>query len=156
MFSSRTSGWVGLFMSALFYTQAHAFCFEEAGALYGVPPDLLRGIAVVESSLNPAAINAAHKGRTRSIDIGMMQVNSRWLRSEPFKSLGYRKEHLLDACTNVKAGAWILANEIQRRGFGWDAVGAYNASCKTLKGIECERTRSTYAWKVYRAMRKRS
>jgi soluble lytic murein transglycosylase-like protein len=146
----------GLVLMALSHAQAQAFCFEEASAMYGVPATLLRGIAHVESAMNPMAVNASHVRKTGSLDIGLMQINTRWLTAEPFRSLGYRKEHLFDACTNVKVGAWILANEFRNRGFGWDAVGAYNASCKSLKGDDCTRARSIYAWRVYRAMRRQS
>lgn len=155
MFCTRVSVWAMLTLSAPFYSQAHAFCFEEAGALYGVPPSLLRGIAQVESSMNPGALNEGHLRRTRSVDVGLMQINSRWLSREPFKSLGYQREHLLNPCANVKVGAWILANEIRQRGLNWEAVGAYNASCRTLKGDDCSRARLGYAWKVYRAMERR-
>jgi hypothetical protein len=34
-----------------------AFCFDEAGAYYNVPPDLFRSISQVEISLNPNAYN---------------------------------------------------------------------------------------------------
>lgn len=153
MFSLRVSVWVAsAFIAAPFYSQAHAFCFDEAGALYGVPPNLLRGIAQVESSMNPHALNEGHVKRTRSVDIGLMQINSRWLTSEPLKSLGYTQAHLLNPCANVKIGAWILAQEFRQLGTNWDAVGAYNASCRTLKGDDCSRARLTYAWKVFRAM----
>ncbi|MBI2353981.1 MAG: transglycosylase SLT domain-containing protein [Deltaproteobacteria bacterium] len=45
------------------------FCFEEAGRAYGVSPQLLLGIARVESSLNPAAVNRNTNGST---DLGLM------------------------------------------------------------------------------------
>ena len=150
-----SSGW-SVLVSALFFTQAHAFCFEEAGAMYGVSPSLLKAMATVESSLRPGAMNADHLLKTRSVDIGLMQINSRWLKREPFKSLGYAQEHLLDPCTNVKVGAWVLANSFRTHGQTWDAVGAYNAACTQLKGDDCARARNTYAWKVYRAMGKRT
>jgi hypothetical protein len=47
-------------------------------------------------------------------------------------------------------GAWILADKIQRYGFSWEAVGAYNAACTELKGKACDAARSKYAWCVYR------
>jgi soluble lytic murein transglycosylase-like protein len=147
--------WVAVLPAAtLFYSQAHAFCFEEAGAMYGVSPSLLKAVATVESSLKPYALNRGHTQKTRSIDIGLMQINSRWLLAEPFHSLGYQEAHLLDPCTNVKVGAWVLANSFKVHGNTWEAVGAYNAACTQLKGEACVRARTTYEWKVYRAMRK--
>ena len=152
---SLSSPWVVL-LTALFYTQAHAFCFDEAGAMYGVSPLLLKAVAQVESNMRPHAVNSTHTASTQSQDIGLMQINTRWLRRNPIKSLGYTEAHLYDACTSVKLGAWVLANNFTRYGSSWEAVGAYNAACTRLKGDACRRARNGYAWKVYRAMRKSS
>lgn len=38
-----------------------------------------------------------------------------------------QKDLLTDPCQSVMTGAWILAGQIQRFGYTWDAVGAYNA-----------------------------
>lgn len=102
--------------------------------------------------MRPHAMNKQHATKTGSYDIGLMQINSRWLRREPFSRLGYEEQHLLDACTNVRVGAWVLAGNLAKYRDTWEAVGAYNAACTSLKGNDCRRARSTYAWKVYRAM----
>ena len=39
----------------------------------------------------------------------------------------FDRQRLLDPCINTHVGAWILAQNIRRHGYGWDAVGAYNA-----------------------------
>jgi soluble lytic murein transglycosylase-like protein len=117
----------------------------------------LQAIAKVESSYRPYAMNRTHANRTASVDIGLMQINSRWIHKGPLKQMGYTQASLLDACTNVKVGAWLLADLIRVHGsMGdglWEAVGAYNAACTNLKGLDCIRARRVYAWKVYRAMR---
>ncbi len=98
-----------------------AFCFDEAGSMYGISPELLRGIAVVESNMNPDAINRNKNG---SYDYGLMQINSSWA-----SKLGpERWGNLSDACFNVKVGAWILAECISRYGYSWEAVGCYNTT----------------------------
>ena len=118
---------------------AFPFCFEEAGRTYGISPLLLRGIARVESNMNPAAINRNING---SSDLGLMQVNSFWL-----KTLGTTPDELLrDPCYNVMAGAWILKGCIDRHGETWNAVGCYNASSHDK--------RVDYSWKVYRELRR--
>ena len=100
----------------------HASCFEQAGARYGIAPSLLKAISVVESGSNPVALN---RNRDGSEDLGLMQVNSRWLGVlAPF---GIGRDQLFDACINTHVGAWILAQNISRLGYGWEAVGAYNA-----------------------------
>ena len=125
-------------------------CWDEAARAYGVDPWLLYGIAKVESSLNPRALNLDHLQRTGSYDIGLMQINSRNLPS--LAALGVAPERLWDACTSVQVGARILRDKLDRYGETWEAVGAYNASCTRLKGAACRKARMDYAWKVYRAI----
>lgn len=133
-------------------TSAHAFCFEEAAQRYGVSADLLRAIARVESSMNPAAINGSHQEATGSVDLGLMQINSRHLESGLRNTGITRKDLLNDACLNTKVGAWILADHLRRHGQDWNGVGSYNAACTQLKGEACTAARNKYAWKVYRAL----
>ena len=141
-------------LSLFTFGVAHAqdVCFAEAASTYGVTELTLRAIAIVESSSKPWAVNRNHYLRTGSIDIGLMQVNSRWIQAKPLKQLGYTLESLRDPCTNIKVGAWILANSLRTHKDYWEGVGAYNAACSVLKGDDCKRARYTYAWKVYRAM----
>ena len=125
---------VALILLLSFPALASAFCFEQAGAEYGVSPRLLWAIADVESGFSPQAVNWNQNG---TYDYGLMQINSGWARrlgARVWRSLG-------DPCTNVKAGAWILAQCVQRYGYTWEAVGCYNASS--------ERKRQEYARKVY-------
>ncbi len=119
--------------------QALSFCFDEAGRTYGISPVLLRGIARVESDLNPGAVNRNANG---SIDMGLMQVNSFWL-----KPLGTTSRELTtDPCYNVMAGAWILKGCLDRHGETWEAVGCYNATSRDK--------RVKYSWKIYRELLK--
>ena len=132
---------------------AGAFCFEEAGQRYGVAPELLRAIAKVESSLNPAAVNGSHAARTGSTDLGLMQINSSHL--PRLAQWGITREALMtDACLNVMVGAWLLVQHMDRNGQDWNGIGSYNAACSQLKGQACTTARNTYAWKVYRALRR--
>ncbi len=116
----------------------HAFCFEEAGGMYGVSPRLLWAIAKVESDFNPDAIN---QNRNGSYDVGLMQINSWWekrLGNDLWKSLK-------NPCQNVKVGAWVLAQCIQRFGRTWKGIGCYNASS--------DEKRVKYAEKVFATLR---
>ena len=117
----------------------HAFCFEEAGAEYGVSPRLLWAIAKAESDFNPAAMSANTNG---TFDYGVMQINSGW-----YPALGRKRwMHLGDACYNVRTGAWILSQCVARHGYTWEAVGCYNASSPGK--------RARYARKIYRELQK--
>lgn len=135
-------------------TSANAFCFEEAAVRYGVSADLLKAIARVESSMNPAAVNDRHFSATGSVDIGLMQINSRHL-DAGLRTTGITKKDLLsDPCLNTMVGAWILADHLRRHGQDWNGVGSYNAACTQLKGAACTEARNRYAWKVYRALQR--
>lgn len=123
----------------VFAPATHAYCFNEASAYYGLSTDLLGAIAKVESGFNPHAMNRNKNG---SYDIGMMQVNSGWLPA--LRKYGITEQSLWDPCTNVFVGAWILAQNVHRLGYSWDAVGAYNAATPWK--------RNSYAWKIYHAM----
>lgn len=111
-----------LILVLLLPTGGFAACFDEAAARYRVPTSLLMAISRVESSGNPQAISRNPDG---SYDIGHMQINSRWL--PLLKRYGIDERSLFDACTNTYVGAWILAQNIHRLGYGWNAIGAYNA-----------------------------
>jgi len=100
---------------------ASAFCFEEAGIEYGISPLLLRSIAQHESGMNPLAVCRNANG---TYDFGLMQINSIWaktLGTELWMRLG-------DPCTNVRTGAWILAQCMRRHGYTWRAVGCYHSN----------------------------
>lgn len=112
-------------------------CWQEAANRYQVDPALLHAIARTESGLNPAAIN---RNRNGSIDIGLMQINSAWLPT--LAKYGISTQDVWEPCTNIHVGAWVLAQNMQKLGVNWDAVGAYNASTPAK--------RAAYAWKVYR------
>ena len=101
---------------------AHAFCYEEAGAMYGIAPRLLWTISKGESNFNPAAVNYNTNG---SYDFGLMQINSSW--APTLRKKGITWQSLADPCTNVKVGAWVLAQCIQDYGYTWAAVGCYNS-----------------------------
>lgn len=94
-----------------------AFCFEQAGGLYGISPELLKAIARVESGMRPDAVNKSNTNG--SIDFGLMQINSQWADRISWDRLG-------DPCYNVTVGAWILGDCMRRYGNTWGAVGCYN------------------------------
>jgi len=92
---------------------ASAFCYEEAGTMYGISPLLLWTISKGESNFNPAAVNHNTNG---SFDFGLMQINSSWAPS--LRRIGIPWEALADPCTNVKVGACRTVGKpgLRRRG----------------------------------------
>lgn len=118
---------------------SQAFCFEEAGTLYKISPQLLWTIAKVESNFNPKATNKNPDG---SYDFGVMQINSAWA-----KVLGRDQwVALSDPCQNVKVGAWVLSQCMKRFGYSWEGIGCYNASSDEKK--------VAYAWEIFLSLPK--
>jgi soluble lytic murein transglycosylase-like protein len=97
-------------------------CFREAGRFYRLPPTLLVAVAQTESRLNPAAINVDRDG---SRDVGLMQINSRWFSA--LQASGIAPERLYEPCVSIWVGAWLLSDAVAAHGYGWVAIGAYNA-----------------------------
>jgi len=119
-------------------------CFLSAGKRYGVPPELLIAIAVVESG---GRVNALNKNRNGTYDVGLMQINTdNYLllrRAGIIKSL----KELWNPCKNIYAGAYILRQCINKYGLTWKGVDCYN------KGRRA-RSASRYVNKVYSVLRR--
>ncbi|MBM2766774.1 transglycosylase SLT domain-containing protein [Burkholderia anthina] len=127
-------------MSCALHGIARADCLDDAATFQHVSVSLLRGIAQVESGMNPSAVNTNTNG---TLDIGLMQINSTWLPT--LAREGITQQSLFDACTNAYVGAWILSQNIRQLGANWNAIGAYNAASPDK--------RLAYARKVYDAIR---
>ncbi|VWB71694.1 lytic transglycosylase [Burkholderia lata] len=127
-------------MSCALHGIARADCLDDAAAFQHVSVSLMRGIAQVESGMNPSAVNTNTNG---TVDIGLMQINSTWLPT--LAREGITRESLFDACTNAYVGAWILSQNIRQLGANWNAIGAYNSASPDK--------RLAYARKVYDAIR---
>lgn len=113
----------------LFSLPAYSFCFEEAGEMYDIVPEILEAIAQVESNNRYDAVNFGNKNR--SYDFGLMQINSSWygkIGKDLWMELG-------DPCINIKVGAWILAQCFQQYGYTWKGIGCYNARSEEKQKI---------------------
>lgn len=130
---------------------AQADCFAHHAARFGLEPELLRAIALVESGGRPHAVNGAHQGRTGTRDLGLMQINSAWL--PRLRRHGILEPDLFEPCTSIEVGAWVLSDLVARHGNTWDAVGAYNAACTQLKGAACIKARARYTWLVHQRLK---
>lgn len=137
---------VALFVLVLVPGRATAATEEELHKLfdapcerYNVPKPLALAIARKESAMSPWIMNV--EGRTvrnasqeealalsraalrlgLSFDIGVMQVNSQWLRR-----YNLPLEDVMDPRGNIQVGTWILGQVIKRHGMTWRAVAAYH------------------------------
>jgi soluble lytic murein transglycosylase-like protein len=113
--------------------------FIESCNLWQVPLQLVLAIARHESAMNPWAVNVAGQSymfrsrdealkmvdlawkRGYSFDVGLMQVNSYWMRR-----FGLDPHLVLEPKTNIILGTWILSKEIERFGLTWRAVASYH------------------------------
>ncbi|CAH2902094.1 MAG: Soluble lytic murein transglycosylase and related regulatory proteins (some contain LysM/invasin domains) [uncultured Paraburkholderia sp.] len=116
-----------------------ADCIDDAAQFHHVNVRLVRAIATVESGQHA---NVVHVNTDGSTDIGLMQINSRWLAT--LSRFGVSRADLHNRCTNAYVGAWILSQTLRRLGLSWDAVGAYNAGT--------HEKRMAYARRVYQAL----
>ncbi len=129
---------LALFSLLFSFSLAFSYCFEQAGVYYRVSPSLLYAIAKVESGLNPYALNRNSNG---TYDIGLMQINSRWI--PVLKRYGlYDGRYIWEPCYNTMVGAWVLRQCMERYGYSWKAVDCYNKGSKA-------RENSRYVWRVY-------
>ena len=119
-----------------------ASCWQSASERYGIHQSILRAIALTESAMDANAINRNTNG---SVDVGLMQINSRWF--PPLAENGVQPGDLWVPCISIHVGAWILAGEIRRFGYTWQAIGAYNAG--PAKTVAREQRRRRYAQRVY-------
>lgn len=117
-------------------------CFISAGQAYSVNPTILYAIAKVESGLNPKAINY---NRNKTVDRGIMQINSSWDRY--LIRYGIDPRYVWEPCYNIHLGAMILRHCMDRYGDTWRAVDCYNKGSKAKEN-------SRYVWMVYRQLQK--
>lgn len=86
--------------------------FDEIGAKYGVPSNLLRALARVESGFNPAARNPkTGTYPAGNYDVGLMQVNT-----TTGSRLGYTAVQLGAPRTSIEAAARLLVMNRQALG----------------------------------------
>lgn len=129
--------------------------FGQVAKEFSLQPEILYAIADHESGYNPWALNIegrsvyppsreealaiVEKNRKKSFDVGLMQVNSYWI-----KKFELTPAEALEPEGNLRLGAWILRYCLDKYGYNWRAIGAYHTgSPKNLP----ERSRA-YAVKV--------
>jgi soluble lytic murein transglycosylase-like protein len=100
------------------------YCFAEAAKKYSLNEDVLKAIAHTESRFNSNAISPPNKNGT--YDIGVMQINSSNL--PQLSKYGITQASLMDACTNIHVGAWVLRQKVNVYGNNLKAIAHYNSS----------------------------
>ena len=109
---------------------ASSACFNEAGTMFRIEPNLIKAIALVESNLKKDSIgkNRDKNNNIRSLDYGLMQINQMHIPMLKKRGIIKDERDLLDnPCLNIKIGTEILYNHFSRCGVTWQCLGTYNA-----------------------------
>jgi len=125
----------GISNAQLKRAKLHWSHFQDAGKRYRLDPKLLLAISLHESSCRVTAINK--KNRNKSIDVGLMQVNSWWF--PQVKKYTPNLNNLYDPRFNIHVGAWIFKQCTNRFSNTAQAIDCYN------KGAPRAKKTSTYA-----------
>jgi hypothetical protein len=114
-------------------TIPHLACMLAVAAYYGLPPRVLPAIQAVEGG----QVGTASRNADGSEDLGVMQVNTRWL--GPIAQLTGLPEATVrerltdDACFNIAAAGAILHSHLQQaNGDVMRAVGNYHSQTPDL------------------------
>ncbi|EHV19978.1 transglycosylase SLT domain protein [Escherichia coli DEC4F] len=128
---------------------ASSACFNEAGTMFRIEPNLIKAIALVESNLKKDSIgkNRDKKNNIKSFDYGLMQINQMHIPMLKKRGIIKDERDLLDnPCLNIKIGTEILYKHFSRCGMTWQCLGTYNAGfamdnqksdCNMPKNIYC-------------------
>jgi len=105
-------------------------CLDDAASLARVDKEVILAISMVESALDPLAVNRSNNNGSE--DVCLMQINS--IHFPRLKSLGVGRQELLDnPCVCLLVGGAILGEMIESTGNVWDGVAAYNAGPKRIE-----------------------
>jgi hypothetical protein len=109
-------------------------CMLATANFYHLPPRVLPSIQAVEGGYP----GAEHVNTDGSTDLGVMQINTRWVRPinayvayvtrAPSSEDQTRRRLVADPCFNIAAAGLILRAEWERAGHDWPAaVGNYHS-----------------------------
>ncbi|MFP2370953.1 lytic transglycosylase domain-containing protein [Escherichia coli] len=127
---------------------ASSACFNEAGTMFRIEPNLIKAIALVESNLKKDSIgkNRDKKNNIKSFDYGLMQINQMHIPMLKKRGIIKDERDLLDnPCLNIKIGTEILYKHFSRCGMTWQCLGTYNAGF----AMDNKKKRLQYAQKIY-------
>lgn len=95
-------------------------CIPYIADQYKIPEQIIQAVIQVESG----GRNVISKNRDGSKDYGVMQINGWWLKI--LKHHEIQQKDLMNVCTNIAVGSWILRYEYQHFKNWQDALASYN------------------------------
>ena len=103
--------------------------FKKYGEKYNISYILLKTIALTENDkLDPDIVR---KNKNKSKDIGLMQINTLWIKELPKFHLSEKKLKNIDI--NIEVSAYILSRLIKKYGYSWNTIGMYHSKTKKYK-----------------------
>ena len=120
-----------------------------AAHFYQLPPRVLPALQAVERG----AVGSVHPNSDSSMDLGLMQVNSRWVeplaRYAGMRPADVRSRLIDDACFNIAAAAAIMRTcLLEARGDLMLAVGNYHSHTPALNQIYQDQVLGS-AWRLF-------
>jgi soluble lytic murein transglycosylase-like protein len=107
---------------------------SNASRKYSISPKIFWAIMKVESEYK----KRIHNNPNGSFDVGVMQINSLWIKSLANKGF---KVDLLNDSNNINIAGYIL-KENMNKGYGlWQSVGLYHSSDKRLQAVYIKRVK---------------
>lgn len=108
-------------------------CMIAAASFYHLPPRVLPSIQVVEGG----QIGTVHPNTDGSADLGVMQVNTRWIeplaRFAAMSPTNVRVRLIYDGCFNIAAAAAVMRTYLNEAGGDlMRAVGYYHSHTPAL------------------------
>lgn len=103
--------------------------FAKYEKVYGVSKVLMKTIAITENSkMQPKFVL---KNTNNTVDVGLMQINSKWQKWMPEANITIEK--LKDPDFNIKISFMIVRDLINRHGYSWETIGRYHSSTQKHK-----------------------
>jgi soluble lytic murein transglycosylase-like protein len=107
---------------------------SNASRKYSISPKIFWAIMKVESEYK----KRIHNNPNGSFDVGVMQINSLWIKSLANKGF---KVDLLNDSNNINIAGYIL-KENMNKGYGlWQSIGLYHSSNKRLRAVYIKRVK---------------
>ncbi len=128
-------------MLPLFISDVPLACINQAAQEYHVPAILIISVLNVERG----RAGVISKNKNGSADFGSMQINSSWW-PELYRYHITKRDVIYDPCTNVKVGAWILAQSIAESRNLLVGVGDYNSHTPGYNHAYQYKVRQSYTW----------
>jgi len=125
---------------SVFKLKKYDSLFRKYSLQYNVPKKILVSLALTEN--RKADPKAKRYNKNGTIDRGLMQINSLWIKELPELKLTAKK--LQNPSVSIKVAAYILSKHIKRKGQNWKAYGSYHSKTPSKRDKYIKRLQKSY------------